>query len=168
MRALRRRLIDPRARRSTLRILLVKLSSLGDVVHAMPAVQDIVAAHPGAVVDWVVEPAFAPLVQRVAGIGEVIGAPLRRWRQGWWTQRVRSEFNALRERLRRHAYDAVLDLQGLTKSAVIARLALLAPGGIATASATVPRALRGNRRRAGSSTGRSRSSRTSTRSTARA
>jgi len=112
-----------------LRILLVKLSSLGDVVHAMPVVQDIVAAHPGAVIDWVVEPAFATLVQRVAGVAEVIGAPLRRWRQGWWTQRVRSEFNALRERLQREAYDAVLDLQGLTKSAVIARLARLAPGG---------------------------------------
>jgi len=112
-----------------LRILLVKLSSLGDVVHAMPAVQDIVAAHPGATVDWVVEPAFAPLVQRVAGVAEVIGAPLRRWRRGWWTARVRSEFKALRERLQRNAYDAVIDLQGLTKSALIARLARLAPGG---------------------------------------
>ena len=112
-----------------MRILLVKLSSLGDVVHTMPAVQDIVAAHPGAVVDWVVEPAFAPLVQRVAGIAETIGAPLRRWRQGWWTQRVRSEFKTLRERLRRDAYDAVIDLQGLTKSALIARLARLAQGG---------------------------------------
>jgi heptosyltransferase-1 len=121
-------LIDTHGAR-TLRILLVKLSSLGDVVHAMPAVQDIVTAHPGAVIDWVVEPAFAPLVRRVAGVAEVIAAPLRRWRQGWWTQRVRSEFNALRERMRRDAYDAVLDLQGLTKSALIARLARLAPGG---------------------------------------
>jgi heptosyltransferase I len=112
-----------------LRILLVKLSSLGDVVHTMPAVQDIVAAHPGAVIDWVVEPAFAPLVQRVAGVGDVIGAPLRRWRQGWWTQRVRNEFAVLRQRLQRDAYDAVIDLQGLTKSALIARLARLAPGG---------------------------------------
>ncbi len=112
-----------------MRILLVKLSSLGDVVHAMPAVQDIVAAHPGVWIDWVVEPAFAPLVQRVAGVSEVIAAPLRRWRQGWWTPRVRTEFKALRERLQRDAYDAVIDLQGLTKSAFVARLARRAPGG---------------------------------------
>ncbi len=106
-----------------MRVLIVKLSSLGDVVHAMPVVHDIRAAHPGAVIDWVVEPGFAPLVRRVAGIAEVIECPLRRWRQQWWTARVRAEFGAFRQRLRREAYDAVLDLQGLTKSALVARLA---------------------------------------------
>jgi heptosyltransferase-1 len=112
-----------------LRILIVKLSSLGDVVHTMPAVQDIVAAHPTALIEWVVEPAFAPLVRRVEGIADVIVAPLRRWRQTWWTARARREFQALRERLRRQPYDAIIDLQGLTKSALLARIAALAPGG---------------------------------------
>ncbi len=106
-----------------MRVLIVKLSSLGDVVHAMPVVHDLHAAVPGVVVDWVVEPAFAPLVQRVAGIGEVIDCALRRWRRAWWTAGVRAEWRAFRARLQRERYDAVIDLQGLTKSAIVARLA---------------------------------------------
>jgi heptosyltransferase-1 len=106
-----------------MRVLIVKLSSLGDVVHAMPVVHDILAAHPGARIDWVVEPAFAPLVRRVEGIGEVIECALRRWRRAWWTAAVRAEWRAFRARLQREAYDAVIDLQGLTKSALVARLA---------------------------------------------
>jgi heptosyltransferase I len=106
-----------------MRVLIVKLSSLGDVVHAMPVVQDLRAAHPGVVIDWVVEPGFAPLVRRVEGIGEVIECALRRWRKAWWTAAVRSEWRAFRARLQRERYDAVIDLQGLTKSAVVARLA---------------------------------------------
>jgi len=66
------------------RILIVKLSSLGDVVHALPVVADIHAAHPEAVIDWVVEPGFASLLGRVRGLAEVIELPLRRWsRSGW-------------------------------------------------------------------------------------
>jgi heptosyltransferase-1 len=105
------------------RVLLVKLSSLGDVVHAMPVVHDIRAAHPGAVVDWVVEPGFAPLVRRVAGIGTVFECAQRRWRKAWWTSAVRAEWRAFREALQAEAYDAVIALQGLTKSVLIARLA---------------------------------------------
>ncbi len=106
-----------------MRVLIVKLSSLGDVVHAMPVVQDILAAFPDALIDWVVEPGFAPLLRRVEGIGEVIECAVRRWSKSWWTAGVRSEWRAFRQRLQRHRYDAVLDLQGLTKSALIARLA---------------------------------------------
>lgn len=106
-----------------MRVLIVKLSSLGDVVHAMPAVQDIRAHHPDARIDWVVEPAFASLVRRIDGINEVIDCPLRRWRKAWWTAQARAEWRIFRTRLRRDRYDAVLDLQGLTKSAVIARVA---------------------------------------------
>jgi heptosyltransferase-1 len=107
-----------------MRVLIVKLSSLGDVVHTLPVVADIRAARPGAIVDWVVEPAFAPLVARVAGVAEVIECALRRWtRQGWWRGAMRAEFAAFVARLRRDRYDAVIDLQGLTKSALIASLA---------------------------------------------
>jgi heptosyltransferase I len=105
------------------RVLIVKLSSLGDVVHTMPVVHDIRAAHPQAIVDWVVEPGFAPLVRRVDGIGEVIECALRRWRKGWWRADVRAEWRSFRARLQRERYDAVIDFQGLTKSALIARLA---------------------------------------------
>ncbi|MEP7299024.1 MAG: lipopolysaccharide heptosyltransferase I [Burkholderiales bacterium] len=106
-----------------MRVLIVKLSSLGDVVHTMPVVHDILAAHPDARIDWVVEPGFAPLVRRVDGVAEVIECALRRWSKSWWTSATRSEWRAFRARLQRERYDAVLDLQGLTKSAVIARLA---------------------------------------------
>ncbi len=106
-----------------MRVLIVKLSSLGDVVHTMPALHDIRAAFPGAQVDWAVEPLYAPLVRRVEGIGEVIECPLRRWRKAWWTSSVRLEWGALRKRLRSVRYDAVIDMQGLTKSAWIARTA---------------------------------------------
>jgi heptosyltransferase-1 len=105
------------------RILIVKLSSLGDVVHAMPVVHDIRAAFPDAAIDWVVEPAFAPLVRRVDGVRTVIECAMRRWRRGWWSGAVRAEWRAFRERLQREEYDAVVDLQGLTKSALVARLA---------------------------------------------
>jgi heptosyltransferase-1 len=104
-------------------VLIVKLSSLGDVIHALPVVADIQAAWPGARVDWVVEPGFAPLVRRVHGIGTVIECAQRRWRKRWWTAEVRAEKRAFRAALRGQSYDAVLDLQGLTKSALVARLA---------------------------------------------
>ena len=107
-----------------MRVLIVKLSSLGDVVHTLPVVADIRAAHPQARIDWVVEPAFAPVVARVAGIGEVIECALRRWtREGWSTRATRAEARAFVRRLRRDRYDAVVELQGLTKAALIAALA---------------------------------------------
>lgn len=110
-------------------ILIVKLSSLGDVVHAMPAVQDILAAHPDARIDWVVERGFAPLVQRCRGVRRAIPCELRSWRKSPLARATRIGWRAFREDLRREAYDAVIDLQGLTKSALVARLARLAPGG---------------------------------------
>ena len=112
-----------------MRVLIVKLSSLGDVVHAMPVVHDIRHAFPDALIDWVVEPGFAPLVRRVDGIHEVIECALRRWSKAWWTSSVRGEWRAFKARLQANRYDVVLDLQGLTKSALIAKLAKLSPGG---------------------------------------
>jgi heptosyltransferase I len=106
-----------------LRVLIVKLSSLGDVVHAMPVVADISAAHPQATINWVVEPAFAPLVRRVEGVGHVIECALRRWRGLGLTPAVFQEGRAFFKQLRAQRYDAVIDLQGLTKSALMARLA---------------------------------------------
>jgi heptosyltransferase-1 len=111
------------------KVLLVKLSSLGDVVHTMPALQDIRQALPQARVDWVVERAFAPLVERCDGVGRVIGCELRRWRKAPLAAQTRGEWRAFRDELGAEAYDAVIELQGLTKSALVARVARLAPGG---------------------------------------
>jgi heptosyltransferase-1 len=115
------------------RVLIVKLSSLGDVIHAMPVVHDLHHSEPGLQIDWVVEPGFAPLVRRVMGIGRVIECAQRRWRKqgwrGWFSAEVRGQKRAYREQLQAQTYDAVIDLQGLTKSALVARQARLAPGG---------------------------------------
>ena len=107
-----------------MRILIVKLSSLGDVVHSLPVVADIHATHPEAVIDWVVEPAFAPVLRRVRGVAEVIELPLRRWtKNGLLTAAAHGELATFARRLRRERYDAIVDLQGLTKSALVTALA---------------------------------------------
>ncbi|OYQ43410.1 lipopolysaccharide heptosyltransferase I [Rhodoferax sp. TH121] len=111
------------------RILIVKLSSLGDVVHAMPAVQDLRLAYPQAQIDWVVEAAFAPLVARCEGVQQVIPCALRQWRKAPFSARTRSEWRAFKTRLQAQAYDAVIDLQGLSKSALVSWLARTTPGG---------------------------------------
>jgi heptosyltransferase I len=112
-----------------LNILIVKLSSLGDVVHTLPAVQDLRTALPDACVHWVVEAGFAPLVRRCEGVQRVIASDLRRWRKAPLAGETRREWRAFRTQLHAQAYDAVVDLQGLTKSALIAHMARLAPGG---------------------------------------
>ena len=112
-----------------MRVLIVKLSSLGDVVHAMPAVQDILAAHPQAKIDWVVESGFVPLVQRCTGVNTVIAADLRRWRKRPFAAQTRAEWHAFKTQLQAQAYDAVIDLQGLTKSALVAGFARTVQGG---------------------------------------
>ncbi|MEO7391651.1 MAG: lipopolysaccharide heptosyltransferase I [Ramlibacter sp.] len=112
-----------------MRILIVKLSSLGDVVHAMPAVQDIRSAFPDVTIDWVVERGFAPLVRRCHGVQGVIACELRRWSKSPLSAQTRHEWRTFRRELRGPLYHAVIDLQGLTKSALVARAARLLPGG---------------------------------------
>ena len=112
-----------------MKILIVKLSSLGDVVHTMPAMQDLHAVFPEAQIDWVVERPFAPLVRRCRGVTRVIECELRRWRKSLFASGTRAEWRAFKAGLREVRYDAVIDLQGLTKSALVSWLAALAPGG---------------------------------------
>ena len=112
-----------------MKILVVKLSSLGDVVHAMPAVQDMRAAHPSLQIDWVVERGFAPLVERCEGVNRVIACDLRRWRKSPFAAQTRAEWKAFKTELQREAYDAVIDLQGLSKSALVSWLARTTPNG---------------------------------------
>ncbi len=112
-----------------LKVLIVKLSSLGDVVHTMAAVQDIVRAYPRAQIDWVVERSFAPLVRRCSGVNRVIECELRHWRNSPLSGRTRHAWRAFRAELRQEHYDAVIDLQGLSKSALVSWLALTTPAG---------------------------------------
>ena len=111
------------------RILIVKLSSLGDVVHALAALQDIRAALPHAQIDWVVERAFAPLVTRCSGVHAVIACDLRRWRHHPLARQTLLDWRSFKSALQAQRYDAVIDLQGLTKSGVVAWLARKTPNG---------------------------------------
>ncbi len=106
-----------------LRILLVKTSSLGDVVHNFPAVTDIRRQLPNARIEWVVEEAYAPLVALHTGVDEVIPIAIRRWRRAITRRSTWREFADLRRRLGNRPYDRIIDTQGLVKSAWIARLA---------------------------------------------
>jgi len=102
-----------------LRVLLVKMSSLGDVVHALPAVTD--AADAGITFDWVVEEAFADIPAAHPAVATVIPIAWRRWRRS--LGRSAAEMRDFRRALRARRYDAILDSQGLIKSAVVAALA---------------------------------------------
>ena len=103
------------------RILLIKTSSLGDVVHNLPVVSDIHASVPDATIDWVVEEAFADIPRLHAGVARVIPVALRRWRKSLTSAETLREEKAFRAILREYEYDAVIDTQGLFKSALVAR-----------------------------------------------
>jgi heptosyltransferase-1 len=95
----------------------------------MPAIQDIRQAFPEAQIDWVVERGFAPLVSRCAGVNRVIACELRRWGKSPLSAATRRAWRSFKAELQGDQYDAVIDLQGLTKSALISWLARLAPQG---------------------------------------
>ncbi len=104
-----------------MRVALIKTSSMGDVIHALPVVTDIVAARPDVRVDWVVEESFAELPRLHPAVGEVVSVAVRRWRRSPGRRATWAEIAAVRARLRAARYDLALDLQGLVKSAVVAR-----------------------------------------------
>lgn len=112
-----------------MKVLFVKLSSLGDVIQTIPVVADLKQAFPDVVIDWVVEEAFAPLLERVDGLRRVLPMAGRRWRKTRWSTQTKFEHKAFIASLRSESYDAVIDFQGLIKSALVARQACLAPGG---------------------------------------
>ena len=106
-----------------MKVLLVKLSSLGDVVHSLPAAVDIHRAFPNAQIDWVVESGFAPLVERCAAVHRVIPCQLRQWRKSPFAAHTRVECRNFLSVLQAERYDVIIDLQGLTKSALVSWLA---------------------------------------------
>lgn len=120
------------------RVLLVKTSSLGDVVHNLPVASDLVRAFPGVRIDWAVEPAFAAIPRLHPAVHRVIPVALRRWRRELWRPATLAEMRNARAELRREHYDAVIDTQGLLKSAVIAAQARGPKYGLDRASAREP------------------------------
>lgn len=112
-----------------MKILIVRVSSLGDVVHNMPMVADILRRYPDAVIDWVVEEAYVNLVRLNTGVRHVIPFALRRWRKSLLSAPTRAEIGAFRSQLRSETYDVVFDTQGLLKTGIVMQMARLAPGG---------------------------------------
>jgi len=104
-------------------ILFIKTSSLGDVIHHMPAVTEARRHVPAARFAWVVEEEFAPLVALHPAIESVIPVASRRWRRAFFGPSTWPEMRAFRQRLRTRSYDTVIDTQGLFRSAVIAHAA---------------------------------------------
>jgi heptosyltransferase I len=124
------------------RILFVKTSSLGDVVHQCPAVSDAAHGIAGARIDWVVEEGFAGIARMHACVERVIPVALRRWRRALWRRSVWREIAAFRASVAAERYDAVVDTQGLLKSALISRFASGTRHGMDRASAREPLAAR--------------------------
>ncbi len=105
------------------RILVVKTSSLGDVVHTLPAVTDAARMLPGLRIDWAVEEGFAEIPRWHPAVDRVIPVAIRRWRKSPWRSLRSPEWRQCRAELAREHYDCVLDAQGLLKSAWLARYA---------------------------------------------
>lgn len=119
-------------------ILIVKTSSMGDVVHALPVLSDIQRALPLSQIDWLVEPTFAALPALHPALHEVLPLAWRRWRKRLGERVTWRAMGELRTRLRSARYDLVLDLQGLAKSALWARQAGAPVAGYDRASAREP------------------------------
>ena len=105
-----------------MRLLLIKTSSMGDVIHALPALTDALVAFPSLKVDWVVEDSFADLAIRHPAVNTVIPCALRRWRNHPIKARRSGEWAAFNAAVQSNSYDAVIDAQGLLKSAFVTRL----------------------------------------------
>lgn len=124
------------------RILLVKTSSLGDVIHNLPVATDIRRALPQASVDWVCEPPYAPLVALHPAVSRTFPLPLRNLKKRWYSPATWRDFRACRAALAAERYDLILDTQGLAKSAWIAAMASGPRAGYDAASAREPIAAR--------------------------
>ncbi|WP_313165731.1 lipopolysaccharide heptosyltransferase I [Massilia oculi] len=112
-----------------MKILLVRVSSLGDVLHNLPMVADLLRRHPGATVDWVVEEGYVSLVRLNPHVRKVIPWALRRWRKSLGKPETRAEIRAFFRTLREEEYDYVFDTQGLLKTGIIMGAARVRKGG---------------------------------------
>lgn len=102
-----------------MQVLIVKTSSMGDVLHTLPALTDAMRALPGIRFDWVVEENFVQIPSWHPAVKRVIPLAIRRWRKNWFGTLVRQERYHFQQQLQQECYDVVLDAQGLMKSAAL-------------------------------------------------
>ncbi|TKD40094.1 lipopolysaccharide heptosyltransferase I [Azotobacter chroococcum] len=120
-----------------MRVLLIKTSSLGDVIHTLPALTDAARALPGIRFDWVVEEGFAEIPAWHPAVERVIPVAIRRWRRSLWQATTRGEWRRFRQSLG-DDYDLVIDAQGLLKSAWLTRFGGAPVAGLDRRSAREP------------------------------
>ncbi|MCB4795756.1 lipopolysaccharide heptosyltransferase I [Pseudomonas sp. NP21570] len=125
-----------------MKVLLVKTSSLGDVVHTLPALTDAQRALPGIQFDWVVEEGFAEIPAWHPAVAQVIPVAIRRWRKHPINTLRSGEWRRFKARLRESRYDLVIDAQGLLKSAWLTRYVKAPVAGLDHDSAREPLATR--------------------------
>jgi heptosyltransferase-1 len=106
-----------------MKVLIVKTSSMGDVIHTFPALEDALRARPDISFDWCVEEAFAGIVSLHPSIRKIHTVAIRRWRNNLLNEKTWREARALHRALREARYDLVIDAQGLLKSALVAKAA---------------------------------------------
>ncbi len=105
-----------------MKVLIVKTSSMGDVIHTLPALTDAAQHFPQIRFDWVTEEAFAEIPAWHSHVDRVIPMAWRRWRKHPFATWKQKEFRDFRQNLMAQSYDYVIDAQGLLKSAIIARM----------------------------------------------
>lgn len=123
-----------------MKVLVVKTSSMGDVIHTFPAVEDALNNRPDVTFDWCVEEAFAGIVALHPAIKTIHKVAIRRWRKQLFSGGAWREMAGLRKALRASRYDLVLDAQGLLKSALVSIQAGAPIAGFDHASAREPSA----------------------------
>ncbi|TPO12733.1 lipopolysaccharide heptosyltransferase I [Mesorhizobium sp. B1-1-5] len=123
-----------------MKVLIVKTSSMGDVVHTFPAVEDALRNRPDIDFDWCVEEPFTGIVALHPAIGTIHKVAVRRWRKRLLDGATWREMTGLRDALRASRYDLVIDAQGLLKSALVAIQAGAPIAGFDRASAREPSA----------------------------
>ncbi|MGB4812111.1 MAG: lipopolysaccharide heptosyltransferase I [Methylophilaceae bacterium] len=105
-----------------MRILIIKTTSLGDVVHCLPIIADIKQHFPNALIDWVVEDHFVDILKLHPHINNIITVAIRRWRKAIFSSKTWHAFNTFKQQLQAQPYDVVIDAQGLFKSGLMTYL----------------------------------------------
>ncbi len=121
-----------------MKVLVVKMSSMGDVVHALPAIVEARRAVPDIEFHWVVEEGFQCIPEGHPQVDEVIPVAIRRWRKNWLASLQSGEIAEFYRLLRANRYDLIIDGQGLIKSAIVGRLARGPVSGFSWLSAREP------------------------------
>lgn len=102
-----------------MQVLIVKTSSMGDVLHTLPALTDAMLAIPGIRFDWVVEEGFSQIPSWHPAVERVIPVAIRRWRKNWFGEETRQQRCDFKRKVQERSYDIVIDAQGLMKSAAL-------------------------------------------------